>query len=297
VRRGGVPSFQPLQCHPGQRRGAGSSCFSKEDLGTLRDAWNRLHPSSPLSPSSESPEEVWSSLKTRLASVCSTESCWAHRLAPDASLRAKLLDAFAPEAPASWAHNPNEWLSNLDIEEVMQQFEEKYPCFQFMGASSIDFDAPLHPDRPELGAVDPPIATFSLAKHIRQGRHKIAFVFNLDRHDQPGSHWVSLFVHWKHRLIFYFDSAGDSIPPPIQALVTRLQRQANALRHPLRFQQNHPNAHQEGDTECGVYALFFIVHMLEDRLDSTFWTTRRIPDEDVQRYRHTYFNPHGTVGE
>ena len=33
----------------------------------------------------------------------------------------ELLDAFAPESPKEWTKNPNEWLSSLDILQVMNQ--------------------------------------------------------------------------------------------------------------------------------------------------------------------------------
>ena len=32
----------------------------------------------------------------------------------------ELLDAFAPESPKTWTKNPNEWLSSIDIMNVMK---------------------------------------------------------------------------------------------------------------------------------------------------------------------------------
>ena len=35
---------------------------------------------------------------------------------------------------------------------------------------------------------------------------QIGIVFNLDKHDQEGSHWVSMFIDLKRDGIYYFDS-------------------------------------------------------------------------------------------
>ena len=33
---------------------------------------------------------------------------------------------------------------------------------------------------------------------MNNGKHKIGSVFNLDDHDEPGSHWVSLYMELNH---------------------------------------------------------------------------------------------------
>ena len=33
---------------------------------------------------------------------------------------------FAPKAPDEWKENPTEWLTSIDILEVMKQYEKKY---------------------------------------------------------------------------------------------------------------------------------------------------------------------------
>ena len=42
-----------------------------------------------------------------------------------------------------WIKDYNEWLSTLDINKVMAQYEEAYPKFQYLGANPIDFDQKL----------------------------------------------------------------------------------------------------------------------------------------------------------
>ena len=56
------------------------------------------------------------------------------------------------------------------------------------------------------------------------------------------------------------------------------------------FDQNYPVEHQYGTTECGIYSLYFIVHMLEDRMTSQYLKTHIITDKYVNKFRKIYFN-------
>ena len=41
---------------------------------------------------------------------------------------------FRPKMPSDWEKNSREWLSTLDIENVLNQYEKKYKNFLFIGA-------------------------------------------------------------------------------------------------------------------------------------------------------------------
>ena len=41
------------------------------------------------------------------------------------------------------------------------------------------------------------LCKINLKQHMNTGKHKIGSVFNLDDHDEPGSHWVSLYMELK----------------------------------------------------------------------------------------------------
>jgi len=86
----------------------------------------------------------------------------------------------------------------------------------------------------------------------------LGIVFNLDKHDDPGSHWVSMFVDLEDDFIFYLDSAGEEIQPEIKALAERIIEQGLAMpnKKKIHFYENYPVEHQMGNNECGMYALF-----------------------------------------
>ena len=58
----------------------------------------------------------------------------------------------------------------------------------------------------------------------------------------------------------------------------------------FKFDQNHPFQHQYTTSECGVYSLYFISNMLEDKLSTEYLKTKRLPDKLMRKHRKIYFN-------
>ena len=215
--------------------------------------------------------------------------------------------AFAPKQPNTWKTNKNTWLSNFDITDVLEQYQEAdaYRDFLFHNPTYKDFDK-------KVGAntcVSDEICQFALDKHIADGKRKFGFVFNLADHTQPGSHWIALFVDIDDEFAFFFNSTGDKIPREVSALVKRIQKQARAIikpgTHPprhykIKLHTNYDYDHQEGNTECGMYALFFIITMLTNKHDdiefknlrekTNFFKQYKIEDGFVEKLRSEYFN-------
>jgi hypothetical protein len=139
-----------------------------------------------------------------------------------------------------------------------------------------------------------------LKEFVKNKKTKIGVVFNLDKHDEPGSRWVSLFVDLDDKFIFYLDSAGEAIQPEIDDLVKRIQLQAMDLGMQLEFYQNSPLEHQMQNNECGMYAVYFIIAMLTGKVKGKkfknsmekirFFKEKRIPDKYINRHRKLYFN-------
>lgn len=233
-------------------------------------------------------KEIHRLLSSYLGNVCDKESCWLKQTSAFGKMQSELTDSFAPESPPEWKKNPTEWLTSVDIMNVMKQYENAYKCFDFMGPSPIDFDT-----RKLYGeCVWDELCNFSLADQIRSGKTKIGMIFNTDPHNKPGQHWLSMFVDVKKQKISFFDSVGSKIPPKIMVLVKRIQEQGHQMTPPItmEFDQNYPTEHQYGTTECGVYSIFFIVHMLEDKITEKYLKTRILDDKYMQKFRKVYFN-------
>lgn len=282
--------FIKLNCSP-KKKSKNYTCYSDTDLYKLRDMWNARHPDHPIK--TKNTKKIWDQLKEYYTTICNKESCWVRQMTKNTKLEKELLDAFAPESPKGWKKNPNEWLSSLDILQVMNQYEKTYKCFDFLGPSPIDYDT--HKLNGEC--VWEELCHFDLAQQIKKGHTKIGIIFNLDPHNRGGSHWVSLFINVKNKTIFFFDSTGEPIPNQIEKFVNNVIEQGKQLPEPIyfKFDQNFPVEHQYGNTECGIYSIFFVTHMLEDKITGHYLKTHILKDKYMENFRKVYYNQSGDI--
>jgi len=275
---------------------------------------------------------------------CNNQICWFSKIYEN---KKNLNLFFRPPGPQTQF----KWLNTTNINLVMKQYEKKYNDFKFYGAVPIDFDNPLVSE----------ILFIDYNDLFNNNINRIAFVFNLDRHDQNGSHWVALFCNLKTKLIYFFDSYGtnpfkDNKYENIAILMIRIYNYLdNSLNEKWKkiinklhtlYDNNNINKclneyesnynmiinsgklsndidfnnfinndidinfanirHQYGNSECGVYSLYFILNMLLD--DNNFYkkfyenlsnkngyvsgknTNKRINDNLVNQCRDEYFN-------
>jgi len=276
-----------LNCSPKPKNEINDfSCYTNKSLFKLRDLWNARHPDAKIK--SSSPKEIHNKITSYLSSVCNKESCWLKQKGVFGKVDNETAESFAPETPKEWKHNPNEWLSSVDIMSVMKQYEKAYKCFDFIGPSPIDFDTKeLYGE-----CVWDELCNFSIKEQMKKGKTKIGIVFNTDPHDGPGEHWISLFINIKKKKIFFFDSAGDGPPKEVMVLVNRIIDEGKNINPKMNFgfDSNEGIEHQYGNTECGIYSIFFIVHLLEDKFTEHYLKTHILKDKYMEKFRHIYFN-------
>lgn len=172
-----------------------------------------------------------------------------------------------------------EWLNTLNIDDVMRQYEKKYTDFKFLGTVPIDFDDLHYYNIKDLNYND------LYNKKI----YRLGFVFNLDRHDQKGSHWVALYANLKKSEILFFDSYGIEPHARIRTLMRRIARFCHDKFGVEPKADWNRTQHQKENSECGVYSMNFILRMLRgDSFDDICNT--RIPDKTVNKCRNVYFN-------
>lgn len=258
------------------------TCYTKDALKKLKALWNTRHPDSKIK--SNNSKIIWDQLRKKMSSVCERESCWLKQKWMDQGMVDKLESNFATEQPESWKKNKNEWLNSLDITNVMRQFEKKYKEFEFIGPSPIDFD-----DHEMYGeCVWEELCKFQLSEKIKNKKTKIGIIFNLDKHDKPGSHWVCMVVDIKKKKIFYFDSYGDSTPGRIKKLAKRIINQGKILGKKYKFIENKKR-HQYSNSECGMFCLYVIIKLIEGKTIKQL-SNKKIQDKTMMRLRNIYFN-------
>jgi hypothetical protein len=290
-KRGG--KTMKMNCNPAviKLKVSSESCYTPDIIDKLKQGYNKNHPDNIIQ--AKSHKLIIDELSKRLK--CNKEDCWLNQL-PESERKYVDEKIFAPDQPQSWKKNPNEWLSNHDIMDVLHQYEETYPEFKFIGPTPIDFDTVLPNNHKNGKCVWEDLCNFNLSNTLQKGIKKVGIIFNLDKHDESGSHWVSLFLDIPNRVLFYFDSAGNPTPPEITTLVNRIQKDFHLLQNKgLQYHENYPHQHQKKNTECGMYSLYFIITMLTSNKSNfksniNIFKNGKITDEFVQQFRGKYFN-------
>ena len=202
------------------------SCFNNDALINIANNYNKKYPKNKITIPNKldgtNREIFWKELNNKINKVteCETENCW---LKLD-FIDSKLHKNFKPKYPDEWLKNKNAWLSTYDINNVLEQYE-KNNNYKYIGAVPIDFDKKL-----SIGlCVVNELCNINIKSLYLAGIRYLGAVFNLDPHDQPGSHWVSLFINLFNGGIYYFDSYGNKPPQEVNNLMEKVRLMANDL--------------------------------------------------------------------
>lgn len=259
-------------CAPGRTFHNGT-CYLDEELRTLAQQYNRLNPKKRID-TRQSAGAIHKELRERLK-MCNNEYCWLStpimKRMPQEKRKEFQWFIFNPPKPAK----KYQWFNTSEISDKLRQYMRIYPDFKSFGALPLDFER-------HLG-----ITPSSIWKLLGQGKRRFGMVVNMDKHTQPGSHWTGLWIDIRGRAgyIEYFDSFA--VPPPalIKRFIKGLVKGAKQRGIQMRYKQNTLQ-HQKGDSECGMYSMYFIISKLNG-----MELREAIPDETMNGYRDVYFRP------
>jgi hypothetical protein len=271
------------RCAPGTSFKNGS-CISLESLIKLAEAYNKEHSDGiKLYQNYKNPEKykkyLLKSFKNTINN-CDNQRCWLEQDYTKKltnSEKKKILNyTYRPEGPSKRF----EWLNTLHIEQMMNQYENVYNDFKFLGAVPMDFD-----NLDNIG-----IKNLNFNQLENKGIYKLGVVFNLDEHYKTGSHWVGLYADLKNGFVCYLDSYGI---PPEKRVVIFIDRILNYMKNKNINPSYDYNKirHQYKGSECGVYSINFIIRMLRgDTFEEI--CNDKTPDDKINRCRNKYFiNP------
>jgi hypothetical protein len=174
---------------------------------------------------------------------------------------------------------------------VLKQYEESDKDFAFLGVFPIDFaiEGVCQLNR---------MCDFSLKKLQAQNKKKFAMVLNLDKHNEPGSHWVAVFCSIDMTSpqygFCYFDSVSGHPPSILNSFFKDLSNQFKDLgpKHVVKY---NPTQKQFGGSECGVFSIFFIVACLKNprlsyrKVRSLIKTSGN--DSTMNKFRNIFWRP------
>ena len=193
--------------------------------------------------------------------------------------------AFKPELPQSWKMNPYEWLSNLEIEAVMSQYELTHPDFAFIGVFPMDFSTILDDGK----CVSVEMCNIDLQRLWLMGKTHLGMIFNTDKHYESGSHWVACYVDMMpdspNYGMSYYDSALNPVPSEISKLHKSLVKQRSDQ---FPFRTNSVQK-QFKNTECGIFSMFFLVCCISRRFAFKDICNYMGRDEEIHELRKVFF--------
>jgi Adenovirus endoprotease len=281
-------------CSPAALVTSGSTCFSRELLVMMTRLYNRSRTNAKDQiPIASSKTDLWQNLHDRLHTRCgSKETCWMDQ--PFAkNARDKMETAFRPPKPKAWYSNQKEWLSTYDIVHVMKQYEDAHANFGFLGVFPIDFASK---NARSGSCVVQEMCSLDIRSTYKKKQTRIGVVFNTDKHDQSGSHWISLFIGLSPRSknfgVFFYDSVAMKPPKELQVFMKKVEADLKDL-HPAHADKvvvrTNTIRKQWKNSECGVFSMLFIISMLKYGFDET--CARMGKDDEVNKFRDILYRP------
>ena len=280
------------------------SCYDKSMLEKITRAFNRNFPQKAIqNVDKKSFSQLWKELQRKLATFCGKdEICWVSKLGLDYD--EKLDDLIRPKTPSEWKKKPNTWLTNFNIEAVMIQYEDaNKPLYKFIGVLPSDFrrnnnyDGTCYYDE---------ICHINVSELYKQGVQCIGMVINLDEHDEPGSHWTSMFACIDPTKpcfgAYYYDSVTGAPPEDMLEFMHLLRDQANALKKSMGIKRTfqigiNTVRHQYGHSECGVFSIYYQLKWLyemkanDGKVKFEDIVQKKITDQQVFKLRDLLFRP------
>ena len=252
-----------------------ATCYTTNQLHNLINAYNNDNSNDPININTNDKYELWRALRSKLTNLCSNDVCWLNLPFVNTYLHPNEIEKmqlqFRPIMPIEKDGNTFEvWLSNLDIDNVMRQYEILFPKFKFIGCFPCDWAkySNMYTLNSEF-----------IHKLLKSGFDQLAIIFNTGTLKSGGQHWVCVFMDFKNDnnkfSIEYFDSVGNQCQKDIKLLLNNTQELINnfcsrkknkkpfyCTKNIIRKPQNKSQYHQKRGGECGVYCLYFIVRRL-----------------------------------
>ena len=223
-------------------------CYNKKDLIYLCNIYNRNHKDKINC--NKTKNELFKLLNKKYNKKNHYE--WLKDTNISRNFYNNTITKFKPEMPSSWVNNLNEWLSTIEINNILYQYEKKYDNFKYYGA--VPSDCPI--------GINCQLSHIDINDLIKQKLHKIGIVYNLDTHNKTGSHWVSIIIDLKKNLIYYFDSNGLKPNKHIKKFIDNMIIKFKDLNKKSKYLYNKKNI-QKTDGQCGMFSIVFIINYLK----------------------------------
>jgi len=284
-RGGGTPFFIPEICSPKKKEHQlGYTCLDPETLVEITGKLTKQEDK--YQETDHDLEDVYETMKTKLQEDynCSSEACLMKK--EKKLMNSKEQDkTFRPELPDNIKKDEKAWLSNFDINRVMEQFENAYSDFEYLDATPIDF---------HKCSVNNELCKLTLAELKRKKKNKLGIIFNTDTSDGEGLHWIALFVDMNGSNLdgkpgmYFVDSFAKEMPQEIKDLTERFQEESEEVLGESLVLSHNEKSFQENEYACGYYCMHFIEQMLKG-VSFSDYKEEKPTDQTMKRYSKLCF--------
>jgi len=285
----------PNYCSPDRTvklKDTAKTCLTRKELQMIAQDYNITFPEQPI-PVNTTKDKLYDHIRQRLSSLCTHggEHCWIEQTFIQGTTKQALQRNYRPPKPLAWYKNKHTWLNTFDILDVMKQYELLHKDFSFMGVFPIDFQQTYPGDSDRCIGKD--MCNFNIQEHLlAKGKKRFALVLNLDRHHEPGSHWVALYANLNPKRenfgIYYYDSVST---PPSEEVTSFMKSVATQINHPdfeLGYNQIQK---QMKNSECGVFSMVFLTQMLKQQYPFDFICQHMKKDDEMNDIRDILYRP------
>lgn len=271
------------------------TCYSKQDLVEIGSAYN-LHSKDDKIKISESnsTKTLHKKIHTKLKKKCGKdETCWIEQDFIDHHKKQKLEELFRPQKPKAWYKNNRTWLNTYDILYVMEQYEHKYDDFIFLGVYPIDFTQ----SNSFGNCIGDMMCTFDIRQMMAKKKKQFGLVLNLDKHNEPGSHWVGMYCNIDPSKsnfgIYYYDSVAYPPEKQVKVFMHKIYEQIKKTQpqHSSKFEYGVNKIQKQfKNTECGIFSIVFITQCLKN-VDFANICIQMKTDDDMNKIRNIIYRP------
>ena len=267
---------------------------------------------------SDTDDTVLSKVATIMKNKCNTEDCVLASVVEDSmkgnnsvakklGIETSILDECSSPLKPNGPRMTTEWLSNDNIDQVLDDIEKEFEEFFYFRTTMTDFES-----GGDTYLSIPKDKSLSNCNNIIQkylnNNKKTCFgcVINTDKTEnckmgKCGTHWVSIFIDCRRTSdvpysIEYFDSVGDPPSKDITIWMENIKEKLDNYRTEIDstsrggvITEVNTISHQTGNNECGVYGCYFIRARVEGIPFSRF-LNRRLPDHFMIEYRKNLFS-------
>jgi hypothetical protein len=271
------PKQDPCECawslHENLTEGP-DVCASKKTIEVIADH---------LKIDCKDPEEIIEAAKEKVK--CDTEKGVLEYLSenvPDSEkniIERDLKTRYKMEGPA----DSTALFNNVHIDKTLSDWEKLYPEFRHVPFQFVDFR--------EKNTI---LETLDVKRLYDIGVKTVGCVINTDySNGVGGKHWVCVFIDMRNPEEFIIEFFNSSGRPPvyngnaIMNWMCKIKRDMELMGHKATIKTNSL-MHQQSNTECGPFCMYFLFNRIIGVPFEDF-STKRIPDQIVTDFRKHLF--------